>query len=138
MLGVVDVPRRAAEHEGPDISGVTDVRAAPSTYIVLRIMEHTVFWKDSAAPETLFGGGVAVEGNHIQLRGSDGRSRVIETVPATELAAVGPGTGPDSFPDFPSIRLDLHNGRSLVLAAALGTTALLELLNTLLSLLPGA
>jgi hypothetical protein len=110
-------------------------------HIVVRIMiEHAVFWKDSRAPGTLFGGGVVVERDHLRLRGSDGHANVVETVPGPELAAVEPDAGAGSIAGFPSLRLDLRNGRSLVLAAALGSTTLVELINNLLSLttlLPG-
>ena len=79
--------------------------------------EHAVFWRDSAAPGAVFGGGVAVERGRLRLRGSDGRSRIVETVPAAELAAVAPGGDTEPIGEYPSLRLDLRGGRSIVLAA---------------------
>jgi hypothetical protein len=101
------------------------------------MVEHTVFWRDSALPGTVFAGGVAVEGGRMRLRGSDGRLRVVETLPAAELAGVDPGAGAAAIAGFPSVRVELRGGRSLVLAAALGMTALTELLANLSALLPG-
>ena len=113
------------------------MRIAGSRPIVLREMtEHAVFWRDSAAPGAVFGGGVAVERGRLRLRGSDGRSRIVETVPAAELAAVAPGDDSEPIGDYPSLRLDLRGGRSIVLAAVLGTAALVELIDTVLPLLP--
>lgn len=114
------------------------MRSAPQArYIVRRIMvEHAVFWRDSAIPNALFGGGVTIQGDWLRLRGDDGQGRVSESVHGTELVAVHSGDGAASIGDFPSIRLDLQSGRTLVLAAALGTAALAELVNNLLSLIP--
>jgi hypothetical protein len=102
------------------------------------MIEQAVFWRDSAVPGALFAGGIAVEGGRMRLRGSDGRLRVLETLPATQLAGVDAGAGAAAIAGFPSLRLDLRGGRSLVVAAALGMTALTELFANLVSLLPGA
>lgn len=102
------------------------------------MVEHTVFWRDSAAPGAVFAGGIAVESDRMRLRGSDGRRRIVETLPATELASLDPSVDVAGIPGFPSVRVELQSGRSLVLAAALGMTALTELLMNLSSLLPGA
>ena len=98
--------------------------------------EHAVFWRDSASPGTVFGGGVVVERGRLRLRGSDGRSRIVETVPAADLAALAPGAGAEPIGEYPSLRLDLRGGRSIVLAAVLGAAALVELLDNVLPLLP--
>jgi len=98
--------------------------------------EHAVFWRDSAAPGMLYGGGVVVDGGRLRLRGTDGRFRVVETVPAADLAAVAPGGSSEPIGEYPSLRLDLRSGRSIVLAAVLGTAALVELVDNLLGLLP--
>jgi len=112
------------------------MRPRRSRPIVLGEMrEQAVFWRDSAAPGALYGGGVVVEGGRLRLRGSDGRARVVETVTGTDVAAVAPGGGSEPIGAYPSLRLDLRGGRSIVLAAVLGSAALVELVDNLLSLL---
>lgn len=100
------------------------------------VEEQAVFWSDSSAPGALYGGGAAVESGYLRLRGSDGRRRVVETVPAAEFAAVATGGDAEPIAGFPSLRLDLHSGRSLVVAAALGSAALAELVDAVLSFFP--
>lgn len=94
-----------------------------------------MFWRDSSVPGAVFGGGVVVEGDRLRLRGSDGRDRVVETVPATALAGVAPGDDHEAIADYPSMRLDLRGGRSLVVAAVLGATVLAELADRLAALM---
>lgn len=96
--------------------------------------EHAVFWRSSDDPGSVYGGGVVVEPGRVSLRGSDGRARVVETVSADELAAVG-AADEESIGGFPSVRLQLRGGRSLVIAAALGAAAVAELVDSLASLL---
>jgi len=115
------------------------MRATSACCIVVRMMsEHAVFWTDSAEPGTVFGGGAAVEAGRLRLRGSDGRLRVIETLPAADLAAVDPDSGSETIGGFPTLRLDLAGGRSILVAAALGSAALVELVENLVSALPTA
>ena len=109
--------------------------ASNTRHIFSTVDEQAVFWRESADPRTLYGGGVVVERDRVRLRGSDGRTRVIQTFPASELVALAPG-GPDSIAEYPSLRLELRNGRSFVLAAVLGSAVLAELIDSLMSLLP--
>jgi hypothetical protein len=98
--------------------------------------EYAVFWRDSAVPASFYGGGLAVEADRVSLRGSDGGSRVQRAVPPAELASVGLAGGADSIAGFPTLKLDLCDGSSIVLAVAVGAAALADLLDTLLALLP--
>ncbi len=97
--------------------------------------ELAVFWRDSGDPGALYGGGAVVEQGQLRLRGSDGRTQVVRTVPATELAGIAPSGHEETIAEFPSLHLDLHNGRSIVVAAALGAAVFGELVESLVSLL---
>ena len=99
--------------------------------------EYAVFWRDSAEPRELRAGGLAIEGDGLRLRGSDGRSRVVHTVPREELEALAAADDGEAIGEFPTVRLELHDGRSLLVACALGAAALAKLLGMLLPLLEG-
>ena len=97
--------------------------------------EHAVFWRDLAAPQSIFGGGAIVERDRLWLRGSDGCERVVEAVAADDLAGIAPGAAEEAIAEFPSLRLDLRSGRSIVLAAAIGGAMFADLVESLCSLL---
>lgn len=107
------------------------------TIVVPRMREYAVFWRDSGSPRRLYAGALAVSDDRVRLRGTDGAARVVADLPTTEIAAVDAATGTQPIAGFPSFRLDLQNGRSIVVASAMGAAALLELVETLLANLPG-
>jgi len=109
--------------------------ASNRRHILSCMEEHAVFWRDSSDPGAVFGGGAVVERGGLRLRGSDGRARVVETVPAGDVEGIEPGAEDDSIAEFPSLRLDLRNGRSIVLAAAVGGAMFAELVDSLTSLI---
>lgn len=97
--------------------------------------EYAVFWKDSAEPFALYGGGLAIEDDRIRLRGRSGGPLVVQHVPRESVAGIEPA--PDELGGFPSLRLDLHTGRSLLLASVVGVGVLVEVLEALVGALPG-
>ncbi len=99
------------------------------------MQEHAVFWRDPAESSHLYAGGLAVADDIVQLRGSDGTFPVVKHVPCEEIEAISPVSGEEPIAEFPSFRIDLRNGSSIVLAAAAGGGALYEIVNALLNLL---
>ena len=99
--------------------------------------ELAVFWRDSGEPDAIYGGGAAIESGRLRLRGSDGRARVVRTVPGADVAVIAPGGADEAIGEFPSVRLELRNGGSIVLAAVVGGAVFARLVESLVSLLSG-
>ncbi len=99
--------------------------------------EYAVFWRDPAKRHSLYAGGLAVRKDAVRLRGSDGGTPVVRDVPGEEIEAISPASGEEPIADFPSFRLDLRSGGSIVLAATTGGAALYEIVGALMNLIGG-
>lgn len=100
--------------------------------------EYAVFWRDSAEPRSLYAGGLAIGDARIRLRGSAGGTPIVDDVPRESIAAVEPVVEERWIAGFPSFRLDLSTGRSLLLASVVGAGVFVELLDALTTMFSGA
>ena len=93
--------------------------------------EYAVVWRDNEEPHSLYAGGLMIEDNVVRLRGSAGRHPVVCELPREEIASVQRARGQERLGGFPSLRLDLTTGRSLLLASVMGLGVLLDVLEAL-------
>jgi len=90
-----------------------------------------VAWRDSAEPYTLYVGGLAIRDDNVRLRGSAGYEPVVRELSPDAIEAVRPASETEDLGGFPSLRLELGRGRSLLLASVMGIGALSELIDAL-------
>lgn len=93
--------------------------------------EYAVAWRDSTEPHTLYVGGLAIDRNGVRLRGSAGYQPVVRELAPVAIEAVRPARRKESLGGFPSLRLELGKGRTLLLASVMGVGALSELIDAL-------
>jgi hypothetical protein len=93
--------------------------------------EYAVVWRETGEPHSIYAGGLSIETDRVVLRGSAGRHPVVREVPRSEIGAVQRVAGQERLGGFPSLRLDLNTGRSLLLASVMGVGVLFELLDSL-------
>ena len=99
--------------------------------------EYAVVWRDTGEPHCLYAGGLIIEDSGLRLRGSAGQLPVVKELPREEISSVQHVRGPERLGGFPSLRLDLQTGRSLLLASVTGVGVVLEVVETLTNMLPG-
>ncbi len=100
--------------------------------------EFAVVWRETGEPHSLYAGGLTVGDNGLLLRGSAGRHPVVRELPREQISSVERLRGQDRLGGFPSVRLDLQTGRSLLLASVMGVGVLFEVIEALTAALPGA
>ena len=100
--------------------------------------EYAIVWRDSGEPHRLYAGGLLIEDTGLLLRGSAGRLPVVRELARTEISSVQRVRGQERLGDFPSLRLDLTTGRSLLLASVMGVGVLFDVIEALTTALPGA
>lgn len=93
--------------------------------------EYAVAWRDSAEPYTLYVGGLAIDPSGLRLRGSAGYEPVVRKLAPGAIEAVRPARRKEHLGGFPSLRLELGGGRTLLLASVMGIGALSELIDAL-------
>ncbi len=100
--------------------------------------EFAVVWRDTGEPHNLYAGGLMIEDNGLLLRGSAGQLPVVRELAREEISSVQRVRGRERLGEFPSLRLDLTSGRSLLLASVMGVGVLFEVIEALTTALPGA
>lgn len=93
--------------------------------------EYAVVWRDSEHPTVIYLGGLSLDDHRLRLRGRAGRSLVAEAFQRDEIETVSKSDLPERIAGFPSLRLDFHCGRSLLLASVMGVGVTYEPLETL-------
>ena len=99
--------------------------------------EYAVAWVESDAPNTIYAGGLSLDDGLVRLRGSDGAEQVVRELAPDELVSVHPVRRRERLGGFPSARVDVRRGGSLLVASLVGGGALWEVVDALSALLAG-
>ena len=96
---------------------------------------YAVVWRDTAEPNSTYAGSLSIEEDRVLLRGNAGRVPVVCELPREEISAVRRVRGKEGLGigGFPSLRLDLSSGRSLLLSSVMGLGVLFDVLDALAS-----
>jgi hypothetical protein len=99
--------------------------------------EYAVVWRETGEPDSIYAGGLSIENDRVVLRGSAGRLPVVRELPRSEIGAVQRVNGQERLGGFPSLRLDLNTGRSLLIASLMGAGVLFDVIDALNTALSG-
>ena len=97
------------------------------------VSEYAVVWRDMAEPYSTYAGSLLIEEDRVLLRGNAGRVPVVCELPREEISAVRRVRGEQGLGigGFPSLRLDLSSGRSVLLSSVMGLGVLFDVLDAL-------
>ena len=93
--------------------------------------EYAVVWRETGEPHRIYAGGLTIENDRVVLRGSAGRLPVVREVTRADIEAVQRVNGRERLGGFPSLRLDLAAGTSVLLASVMGLGVIFEVLDSL-------
>jgi hypothetical protein len=102
---------------------------------VRHMSEYAVAWKHTADPFSLYVGGLIVHATGVRLRGSAGYAPVVREFTREEIDAVERVRTEDRLGGFPSLRVSLKGGQSLLIASVTGTLGLSDLIDALTTLI---
>lgn len=99
--------------------------------------EYAVVWVESETPNTIYAGGLSLDEGRVRLRGSAGIGAVVRELEADDVASVRRVGRRERLGGFPSLKLDVRQGGSLLVASVIGGGALWEIVDALSNLLAG-
>jgi hypothetical protein len=101
------------------------------------VSEYAIVWKDTDHPHDIYAGGLTIDPDGVRLRGSAGRRAIRHRFRPADIDAVRRAHPEQRIAGFPSFRLDLRSGRTLLLASVTGVGVITEVVETLSAMLPG-